>query len=181
MRFDALHPESMPLDFLEFANHCELLSEGRLLPRQQDFSVADVPWLYGRMYEVDVLDIGPDFYFRTFGIFWQAVYGADFTGRWLSEIELQTDKLDALRMQYDHVVTTRGPVTCRTRLLWPDAAEITVERLLVPFTLDGETVSQIVVAAHYDAEVEDLVFFRGEGLPQVCIEGLEPIQLSLAS
>jgi hypothetical protein len=172
----------MPLDFLEFAHHCELLSEGRTLPRQQDFSMADVSWLFGRLYELDVHPgAGPDFYFRTFGIFWQALYGEDFSGRWLSEFELRTDKLDALRAQYDQVVTSRAPLSCRSRLIWPDDVEITFDRLLIPFTLDGETVSQIVVAAHYDADVEDLVYFRGEGLPHVIVEEPELIELPLAS
>jgi hypothetical protein len=181
MRFDALHPETMPLDFLELAKHCELLSDGRTMPRQQDFSLADVSWLIGRLYELDVHHAVPDFYFRTFGIFWQALYGEDFTGRWLSEFELRTDKLDALRPQYDRVVTSREPVMCRSRLVWPDDVEISFDRLLVPFSLDGETVSQIVVAAHYDADVEDLVYFRGEGLPQLIVDDQEPIPLQLAS
>jgi hypothetical protein len=181
MKFDGLHPETFPLDFLEFAQHCELLSEGRMLPRQQDFSLADVSWLYGRLYELDVLDIGPDYYFRMFGIFWQAVYGEDFTGRWLSEIELRTDKLNSLRTQFNHVAKSRAPLASRTRLIWPGEAEIMFERLLVPFTLDGETVSQIVVAAHYDTDVEDLVFFRGEGLPRLIIEEPDQIVLPFAS
>ena len=179
MNFHALNPESLSLDFLELVHHCEMLSDGRVLPRQQDFSLADVSWLYGRLYELDVMDLGPDYYFRVFGIFWQAIYGEDFAGRWLSEIELRTTKLNPLRPLYDRIIASRQPLLNHSRLIWPGEAEIGFERLMVPFSLDGETVSQIVVAAHYDAEVEDMVFYHGSGLPQLIVE--ETVQLPLAS
>jgi hypothetical protein len=176
-----VHPDCLPLDFLQFAHHCEVLSDGRPLPRQQDFSLTDVMWLDGRIYEIDVLGSFPDYYFRKFGIFWQAVYGENFAGHWLSEIELRTTKLDALRAQYDQVVSQRAPQINRSRLIWPDEAEITLDRLMIPFTLDGETVSQIVVAAHFDSELSDLMVLHGSGLPQLVMEEGPQFLLPLAS
>lgn len=180
MEYRTLNPDFLPLDFLQFAHHCEVLCEGRELPRQQDFSLADVAWLDGRIYEVDVLGRLPDYYFRKFGIFWQALYGEDATGHWLSEIELRTEKLDAMRAQYDRVVQTRAPLANRSRLIWPGETEVTLDRLMIPFTLDGVSVSQIVVAAHFDVDPADLMFLHGTGLPKVVIEDGPQYVLPLA-
>lgn len=181
MVFASLDYQTTPLDFLQLAQHCEMLSDGEKMPRQQEFSLADVPWLYGRLYEVDVLENGRDYYFRAFGIFWQALLGADFTGAWLSELEARTSKLNALRHCYNRVVTTRAPVGGACKLIWPGQAELVFERLLIPFTLDGSTVSQIIVAAHYDADAEDMIFYRGQGLPQMVPLDESPAELRLAS
>ena len=181
MEFCTVYAERLPLDFLQFAHHCEVLGAGRLLPRQQDFSLADVTWLDGRVCEVDVLGNHPDYYFRKFGIFWQASYGEDFAGHWLSEIELRTDKLDVLRGQYDAVVNECMPLVNRLRLIWPGEAEIDLDQLMIPFTLDGETVSQIVIAAHFDADPRDLISLHGTGLPEIEIEDCPQSMLSIAS
>lgn len=180
MEFCAVHLDCLPLDFVQFAHHCDVLSTGRSLPRQQDFSLADVMWLDGRVYEIDVLGRYPDYYFRKFGIFWQIAYGEDFAGHWLSEIELRTPKLDALREQYDAVVAGRAPLINRSRLVWPGEAEIGLDRLMIPFTLDGENVSQIVVAAHFDADPRDLISLHGTGLPQLVMEDSPQYLLPMA-
>lgn len=179
MDFSTLDPKTAPLSFLAFAQHCEMLSDGRPMPRQQDLSLREVPWLFGRLYRIDVLEGGADYLFHDFGIFWQAIYGDDLTGRRLSEIEAAASNLDALRGQFDSIVASRAPVACKGKLVWPRQKEITYERLLIPFTVDGVSVSRIVVAAYCDETAEDMVFYRGEGLPRLVIElGRPPMALA---
>ncbi len=179
MDFATLDRATAPLDFVEFVRHCELLSDGRLMPRQQDFTASEVPWLFGRLYLIDVLDHGADYLFHDFGIFWQAIYGDDLTGRKLSDIEAAGSNLDALRGQFDRIVDTREPVACKGKLVWPRQRVITYDRLLMPFTVNGVDVSRIVVAAHYDEQAEDMVFYRGEGLPRLVI--IDDVPMAQAS
>lgn len=181
MDFTTLDRATAPLDLVEFVRHCELLSDGRLMPREQDFSPREVPWLLGRLYNIEVLDGGADYLFRDFGIFWQAIYGEDLTGRKLSEIETAGSNLDALRGQYDGIVESRAPVACKGKLVWPKQKAITYDRLLIPFTVNGVDVSRIVVAAHYDDAAEEMVFYRGEGLPRLVIIDTEQTPFAKAS
>ena len=165
---DLMH-ENVPSDFLEFAQYCELLSDGRQMPREQDFNLTDVPWLFGRLYLIDVLDGGADYRFNNFGIFWQAIYGEDLTGRRLSYLEAASDSLHALRGHLDRIIQSRAPLVSVGRLVWPEHM-IVFDRLSIPFSADEINVSKIVVAAHYDDYTEDMVFARGEGLPKLVLE-----------
>ncbi len=181
MDFSGLDPKTAPLSFVELARHCDVLSEGRQMPRQQDFSLREVPWLYGRLYHIDVLGHGADYLFHDFGIFWQAIYGDDLTGRRLSEIEAAASNLDALRGQFDRIVASRAPVACKGKLVWPRQRVITYDRLLIPFTVDGVNVSRIIVAAYCDEAAEEMVFYRGEGLPRLVIIETEQRPFAKAS
>ncbi len=169
MDFSDLMHGAAPPDFVEFANYCDLLSGGRLMPREQDFNITDVPWLFGRLYLINVLEGGADYRFDAFGIFWQAIYGEDLTGHRLSFLEAASDSLQALRSQLDRIVATCAPVLNVGRLVWPEQV-IVFDRLSIPFSADGVNVSKIVVAAHYDDYTEDMVFRRGEGVPKLEIE-----------
>jgi hypothetical protein len=179
MNFSTLDSQASPQDFLELARHCDLLSAGRAMPRQQDFSVASVSWLHDRIYRLDVLNDGADYLFRSFGIFWQAAYGEDFVGKWLSEVEAFTDKLNALRAVLDHVVAARAPLACNSKLVWPGRAEFAFDRLMVPFTLDDQSVSQILVLAHCDDATEDHLFEPRFGLPILTFD--DPTLMQIAS
>jgi hypothetical protein len=170
MDFAAICEASTRADMVRLVKHCEALAGPGEMPNQRDFRPADVAWLLGRIYLIDVLDSGVDYCFRLFGTFWEIMYGADLTGRLLSEIEA-TGKLYALRGDYDMVVAMRTPFFHPGKLVWPNQKSIKYERLLIPFSRDDDQVSLILVAAGCDAPLDELILCRGKGgLPRLVLD-----------
>ena len=169
MDFTAVYKASARADILRLARYCDALAGTRQMAHRREFNPADVTWLLGRIYLIDVLDGGADYSFRLFGIFWEKMDGADLTGQRLSEIEA-TDRLAALRGDYDTVVATRAPLFHPGRLVWQNQKSIHFERLLFPFSDDNGQVSLILVAAGCDVSFDDLVLYRGKGLPRLVLD-----------
>jgi hypothetical protein len=169
MDFTAVYKVSARADILRLARHCDALAGTRQMPHRRDLHPADVTWLLGRLYLIDVLDGGADYSFRLFGIFWEKMYGMDLTGQRLSEIEA-AGRLTALRGDYDTVVAAREPIFHPGALVWPNQKAIRYERLLVPFAGDDGQVSLILAAAGCDVSLDDLVLFRGKGLPRLVLD-----------
>jgi hypothetical protein len=164
MDFAAICEASTRADMVRLARYCAALAGPADMPNRRDFRPADVAWLLGRIYLIDVLDSGVDYCFRLFGTFWEKMYGTDLTGKLLSEIEA-TGNLTALRGDYDKVVAARTPFFHPGKLVWPNQISINYERLLVPFSGDDSQVSLILVAVGCDVSLDDLVYFRGKGGP----------------
>ena len=170
MNITATSERLVHADLARLVKYCDALAAGRPMPRREDFRPTDVRWMIGKMYMIDVLDDGADYCFRLFGNFWQTIYGVDLTGRRLSALEA-SGNLTALRPVYDAVAKTREPLFQPGKLVWPNQKSISYERLLLPFSNNDGRVSLILAAAHCDMTVEDLVLYRGCGLPQLVIDG----------
>lgn len=156
-------------DLVRFAEHCDKLASGHPMPRREDFRPSDVSWMLGHLFIVDVVDDGEDYCFRLFGDFWQTILGFDLTGQRLSGLE-SFGFLTALRPEYASVVATQKPQFHPGKLVWPDGKTIDYQRLLIPFSREGNQVSLILGAAHCENEIEDLILFVGQGLPQLVLE-----------
>ncbi len=169
MDFAAIYKKSARVDMVRLAKHCDALAGTREMPHRRDLRPADVSWMLGRFYLIDVLNGGADYCFRLFGTFWEKMYGADLSGQRLSEIEA-TGRLTALRGDYDTVVATRAPFLHPGKLVWPDQKSISYERLLIPFSDDNGQVSLILAAAGCDVSLDDLVLYRGKGLPRLVLD-----------
>ena len=161
MDFTEIYKATARADILRLAKHCDALAGTQPLPRRRDLRPAQMTWILGRLYLIDVLDGGGDYSFRLFGIFWEKMYGTDLTGNRLSAIE-GAGQLTVLRSDYDAVVAARAPALHPGRLVWPNQKSIKYERLLVPFSDDGERVSLILVAAGCDVSLDELVLHRGQ-------------------
>lgn len=149
--------DNAPVDFVQLALHCEALREGRVMPRQADFHYTDVTWLHGRLFVADVLNGGRDFRFLKFGLFWQAIFGGDCSGRRLSEIETDCGAAGEMQDAFLRLLAIREPVMSTVTLMWPDGVTIVYDRIMMPLSDDGSSVSRIVVAAHCDDLEEELV------------------------
>ena len=171
MDFAAVYKASARADILRLARHCDALAGTHEMPLRRDLRPADVTWLLGRIYLIDVLDGGADYCFRLFGIFWEKMYGSDLTGQRLSEIEA-AGRLTALRGDYDTVLAARAPFFHPGKLVWPNQKSIHYERLLIPFSDDSGQVSLILAAAGCDVSLDDLVLHRGRGqeLPRLVLD-----------
>ena len=169
MDFSAVYKVSARADILRLARHCDALAGTRPMPHRQDLHPAEVTWLLGRLYLIDVLDGGADYSFPLFGVFWEKMYGTDLTGQRLSELEA-AGRLTALRGDYDTVVSAREPFFHPGRLVWPNKKSIHYERLFVPFSGDDGQVSLILAAAGCDVSLDDLVLHKGKGLPRLVLD-----------
>lgn len=165
-----LRNKNLPPDLDRLVDYCEHLSAGQLMPHQDTFRPNDIRWLLGRVYLTDVLDGGKDYRVRLFGTLWQMLAGEDQTGKRISELEKQSDHFIHLRRAFDAIVATRGPIYSLGKLTWPNREPVSYHRLAIPFTKDGETVSQVLVAADYEHAAEDLVIYKGTGQPVVTFE-----------
>lgn len=169
MDFTATYEKSARPEIVRLAKHCEALAGARQMPHRQDFRPADVTWLLGRIYLVNVLEGGADYCFRLFGIFWEKMYSADITGQRLSELEA-SGRLTALRSDYDNVVAARAPLFRPGKLVWPNEKSIYYERLLVPFSGDDGQVSLILGAAGCGVPLDELFRHKGLGLPRLVLD-----------
>jgi hypothetical protein len=147
---------------LRLARHCEKLADGREMPHWRDFRPTDVPWMIGRLYLVEVLDGGADYYFKLSGSLMKEIYGTEPEKKRLSEM-IDCGLTRTLRANYDAIVATRKPFYLRGELRWPEGQCIHVERLLVPFCNEGDTPVMILGAVACDAPLEIVALYRGCG------------------
>lgn len=169
MNFSVLDERCAHPDLKELGAYCERIADGRPLPRREDFRLADVRWMAGRLYMVDVLEGGADYFFRLFGVFWQEILGVDLTGQRLSGLEV-FGFLSSVRPDYDKVVASRQPLFHPGQLVWPNRRTIHYERLLIPLSRGDGQVSLILGAAQCDMDLNDLSLFRGTGLPRLILD-----------
>jgi hypothetical protein len=167
----ALSGTSIHPDLARVVHFYSRLSEGRAMPHRSEFRPSTMRWMLGRLYLLDVLDGGADYRFRLFGVFWQAVFGADLTGLRLSQLAFEGG-LDKLRADYDTIATTGMPALCPRRVKWPDDTVLEFQRLLLPYADDAGQVSLILGAGACDKSAEDQVFFKGSGISDLVPESL---------
>lgn len=166
-------PESADPDLIRVAEHYNRLCDGRPMPDRAEFYPTQFRWMLGRMYLLDVLDGGADYRFRLFGEFWQTVYGVDLAGQNLSALEAE-GKFSGLRQDYDKIVATHKPLFHPGTVKWPRGQSFRYQRLLLPFADSGADVVLVLGAAACDMTTEDLVFFRGQGFPELVLD--EPLE-----
>jgi hypothetical protein len=156
----------MSSDLMRFLSHCERLADGQTMPFYRDFRLADVPWMAGKLYMVEVIDGGEDYRFRVVGEIIARLQCSDCTGKRFSEIDCCPGTTEALRAELDRMLLMREPLYRRGRMIWPGREYIGVERLIVP--LADETGDLIVVlgALQPALPIEDLVLFMGQGKPR---------------
>ncbi len=169
----AVHPE-----LLRFAKHCDELTGDREMLRRRDFHPADVPWILGSLYVVEVLSSENDYRLKIFGSVNTALYGKDFTGWRLSEIPnsiMHRTMREYLHTNYDTVVARRAPLFQHGKLLWKKT-KIDTERLSIPLAEDDGRLSEILVAVHCDRPEGLLAVFRVTGAPDLIPRGLDDQQ-----
>jgi hypothetical protein len=132
---------------LRFAQFCDDLAGNAPMPRRERFRIRDATWLFGYLKVADVLGGGRDFRYSYVGDFWHTMLNYDLTGARLSELEA-CGMMTNVRTNYDAALKAHAPRYRFGRWVRPNRRFIRTERLLVPFTDDGETVSMLVIAVH---------------------------------
>jgi hypothetical protein len=122
---------------------------GRAMPRRSDFDVLDIPPRIWPMLLLIEVNYNPRrLRYRVMGSAVAAMIGKDWTGRYVDEIALQTSAVTELTEE----TLESGAPTMHVYTYFRDDPEIDqvrrmdFERLLFPFSEDGETVSHILGA-----------------------------------
>lgn len=160
--FSALYTRLRDPDLVHLARYCETLRRGHDLPRWHDFRPGDVSYMLGRLFVVDVLDGGADYFFRLCGVYLSEIYGVDIAAHRVSELPPGAFS-DTVRRNYDQVVSSQRPLCERGEFRWSAEQRIGVERLLIPFADDQGRLHTILGGVQCDVPLDILVLFRGKG------------------
>lgn len=162
MDFSALYRSLQDPDLIRLARYCEELSAGHPFPHWHDFRPSHAGYLLGRLYVIEVLDNGADYFFKLSGIYMKEIYGVEIVDRPLSSLPAGPLK-DTMRRNYTAVVASGNPVCEMGELVWPDERRIGVERMLIPFANEAGSLHTILGAVQCDVPLEILQLFRGNG------------------
>lgn len=119
----------------------------RRLPSRRDFLAEEFKDWMGHIAIVDVLSNPRRFRLRLVGTEVTFYDGADFTGRRLDEVLAPAIRPVILR-QYDQCVDEARPYAFRYQSTNFRNRGATVDKLFLPLSVDGETVSQILVCLY---------------------------------
>jgi len=122
---------------------------GRPMPSRADFDPIDIPRLLPNLLLMDVEPGTGRLKVRVAGTTVVEMYGSDYTGRYLDEIEFG-DRRAAVLHDYTTCVETRQPYVSE-HSFWTDR-QVTyrVERVILPLSDDGERVSHLVAGLEFD-------------------------------
>lgn len=157
-------------DLLKFADHCAQLTRVGRLPHRDSFRASQVRWMFGHLYLVDVLEQGADYRCRLWGLFWETIFGVNMRERRLSDLE-RDGQVSHLRSEYDSIVADGKARFRAGRVIWPDNKAVGFARVIVPFAGDDGCVSMLACGGTSELSPDDLVFFKGLGMPSFSFDG----------
>ncbi len=140
-----------PAQISDYPAHSALLTlwehkrRGRLAPQRRDFAAEDLHLWFGNLMVIDVVDGGRDFLYRVYGTDIATAYGHDMTNRLCSEFPAPIAEF--VLSNYREIVAERRPMFCEhTPPI--DISVYTWQRLILPLSEDGTSISQILVALY---------------------------------
>jgi len=130
-------------------DYWERLRGDRKLPYRSDFDPSHIkPYLPGIML-IDVIGEPPDFIYRLVGTREVESRGYNPTGRRVAEAYFARSAEDALS-NYRFVAKEKAVLYDCEPVAIPGNRYVGDESLFLPFTLDGDSVGQIMVYSHYE-------------------------------
>lgn len=121
----------------------------RPIPRRRDIDPTEIAPLLPHLQLIDVVDAGARFRYRLVGTSLVAAFGAEYTGKYLDEL-FTGERLANARRVYGAVVQHRLPVFLRNRYQTTLDVEMIANRLYMPLSPDGRTVTLILGALTFD-------------------------------
>ncbi len=114
----------------------------RAMPSRADLDPIDIPSLLPYIILIDVEQEPRRYRIRLYGTHVVERFGKDLTGQYLDEADLGTLR-DKVLTSCDEVVDNGEPNVARRMGTLADGRDIKVERLILPLSNDGRTVSMI--------------------------------------
>lgn len=116
----------------------------RAMPRRRDIDPTELPRrALPHLQLIDVIDDGGRFCYRLVGTAIVDVFGAEFTGKHVDELDAG-DRVELAHGFYRTVCATRKPVFVRSRYATAKAVDVIANRLLMPLSKEGEQVNIIL-------------------------------------
>jgi hypothetical protein len=119
---------------------------GRFAPSRPDIEPEHLTFILPFLYLIDVVGVPPRFRFRLAGTGIVKEYGAEITGKFADEIDLD-DRQAAIIAEYERVVRDGEPVCSRWNFIKHDGRHLTYEHLILPLSSDGRTVTMLLAGA----------------------------------
>ena len=122
---------------------------GRAMPARSDIDPVDIPRLLPNLLLLDVEPGTGRLKVRVAGTTVVEMYGSDYTGRYLDEIDFG-DRRAAVLFDYTTCLQTRQ-IYVSEHSFWTDR-DVTyrIERLILPLSDDGRTVSHLIAGLEFD-------------------------------
>lgn len=159
MKFSILERPDVHDDLKRLARHCAALAGTQEMALWQMFRPQDVLWMLGRLYVVEVLEGGADFYFRLSGMQLKDIYGTE-----LESVRLSAYPNDPMRevlfRNYRGIVESGEPLFQKAILRWKQGYDVHVQRLLIPFAGTDGAVHTILGGIYSDVPDDLLVLYR---------------------
>jgi hypothetical protein len=120
---------------------------GRFAPSRVDIDPAQLKFILPFLYLIDVVGgPAPRFRFRLAGTGIVKEYGAEITGKFADEIDLNEHQT-AFVAEYNRVVGDGKPASSRGNYTKSNGRRLTYEHLILPLSTNGQTVDKLFAAA----------------------------------
>lgn len=122
---------------------------GRSMPSRADIDPVDIPRLLPNLLLIDVEPDTRRLKVRVAGTAVVEMYGSDYTGQYLDEIEFG-DRRAAVLFDYTSCLES-GQAYAAEHSFWTGRGiSHRIERVILPLSDDGETVSQLIAGLEFD-------------------------------
>ena len=121
----------------ELYGYWDAKRDGRTMPRKSDIDPSEIKALLPYVLLAEFAGEPVRLRYRLVGTEVVTVYGMDFTGRWLDELDFGDQLETGWPEQYRRVFDSRRPVFGSARLLSTSGMEMTYEFGLFPLSQDG--------------------------------------------
>ena len=125
---------------------------GREMPARADLNPGDVPKLLPYMILIDVLHDPLDFRYRLIGTEIDRIVARNYKGVKFSGLP-EKRAPNPIWQHHQETVETRAPVRKELSYYGPDGDVRRIEHCLMPFSSDGKTVDQILVAVDIERRI----------------------------
>lgn len=129
----------------DYWNRCRA---GRAMPARADIDPLDIPRLLPILLLLDVEPGSGRLKVRVAGTAVVEMYGADYTGRYLDDIEFG-DRRAAVLHDYTVCRLSRQPYVSEHSFWTTRGVTMRIERVILPLSEDGETVSQLLAGLEF--------------------------------
>ena len=121
----------------------------RAMPRRRDIDPTEIASLLPHLQLIDVVEGGARYRYRLVGTSLVEAFGGEYTGKYLDEL-FTSERLANARRVYGTVVERRLPVFLRNRYSTTLDVEMIANRLYMPLSPDGRTVTLILGALTFE-------------------------------
>ena len=123
--------------------------QGRSMPSRADLDPVEFPTLLGDVILLDVEQPGPRLRVRLVGTHVVAMFGSDYTGQFLDEIDFGEQR-EKILADYGHVLEARRPYLTDHMFRNVRGTLFNIERLILPLSYDDDSVATLFAVLSFE-------------------------------